>query len=231
MQGAVLMGALLGGALGAGVGVAAHLKRAHESRQENLGYEWRHALADPHLKAALCALRAFRHADEEAYARIGDACDALVSLWFTVSDTHVRRHQFWPYKSFQYRMRVEDTLRLLGERVEHARRAARQHQTATRRLPEVDTAHSKQGTFSQRLHDECATGGSASGSASATSKSSVAAGERNYSMRDFAECADTLCVLVRNYHDNIVSEMRYRRDDSTTTDNASAYAPEAAPDP
>lgn len=126
--GAIVMGAVVGAVLGGVFGmVRGKVKRGQASRNrpsDDLGYEWNRVRTDYDLCEFLGRLKAFRHASEEHYRTVGDACDDMVDLMLLLHDPTVPTQALWQTKSFRYVRRVGDALSALSDAVVEARRLA-----------------------------------------------------------------------------------------------------------
>ncbi|AVK75823.1 hypothetical protein pkur_cds_194 [Pandoravirus kuranda] len=126
--GAIVMGAVVGAVLGGVFGIVrgkAQRGRAPGSRpSDDLGYAWNRVRTDHDLCEFLGRLKAFRHASEEHYRTVGDACDDMVDLMLLLHDPTVPTQALWQTKSFRYVGRVRDALAALSEAVVETRRLA-----------------------------------------------------------------------------------------------------------
>lgn len=126
--GAIVVGAVVGAVLGGVFGVVrgkVQRGRAPGSRpSDDLGYEWNRVRTDYDLCEFLGRLKAFRHASEDHYRTVGDACDDMVDLMLLLHDPGVPTQALWQTKSFRYVRRVRDALAALSEAVVETRRLA-----------------------------------------------------------------------------------------------------------
>ncbi|AVK76888.1 hypothetical protein pmac_cds_200 [Pandoravirus macleodensis] len=126
--GAIVMGAVVGAVLGGVFGVVRgkvkHGRTPGSRPSDDLGYEWKRVRTDYDLCEFLGRLKAFRHASEEHYRTVGDACDDMVDLMLLLHDPTVPTQALWQTKSFRYVRRVGDALAALSDAVVEARRLA-----------------------------------------------------------------------------------------------------------
>lgn len=119
-----VMGAIAGGIFGVVRGKTQRGGAPKGRGGLELGYEWPQVRTDHDLCEFIARLSAFRHASDQHYRAVGDACDDMVALMILAHDYTVPAQALWQTKSFRYVKRVGDALTGLEDAVAEARRLA-----------------------------------------------------------------------------------------------------------
>lgn len=172
----VLKGVLIGGVLGGIVTFAADNMKKHKPKEMEFGYEWNYVKRDLELATVLYKLKSFKHADSEAYYKIGEACNGIVSLYMSIEDPENNQSIInCQYNALKYRDTVNENLIRLSKSI-----------------PEIE----------KRLkHDELKYE-----RANPTSSYNPPAKDptKNTNMVHFVEVADQICEIVHKYYYNIL---------------------------
>lgn len=113
----ILIGTIIGAAVGTGFGFLSKVNKQRKSEVANLGFDWSYLKLDDHLTQLLFSLKAFSNADIESYKQIGDLCNEMVSLWVLVSSPDTKKQFMWTFKSFKCKGEVVEQLSKMSKSV------------------------------------------------------------------------------------------------------------------